>query len=83
MESLSPMICFKFSCQFLQFFDLGSKNRFWLCWRTLQVTGFQLRLKHEKLPLPRCGDVVIMDFPMMWGLDYGDLLSISRVKEKL
>ena len=50
--------------------------------RTLQVTEFQLHLKDEEMPLQRCGDVVIMEFAMGWGLNNEDLLLISRIKEK-
>ena len=54
-----------------------------MLWRTLQVTGFQLHLKYEEIPLPRRGDVVIVEFAMEGGLSKEDLLSMSRVKGKL
>lgn len=37
--------------------------------RTLQATDFWLHLKYEKLPLTRCGDVIVMEFAMELGLD--------------
>ena len=54
-----------------------------MLWRTLQVTGFQLYLKYNELPHPRCGDVVVMEFAMSMGLDKEDLMSMSRVKGRL
>ena len=54
-----------------------------MLWKTLQVTGFQVHLKYDELPLPRRGDVVVMEYAMSMGLDKEDLLSISRVKGKL
>ena len=53
-------------------------------WKTLQVTGFQVHLKYNELPLPRRGDVVVMEYATMsMGLDKEDLLSMTRVKGKL
>ena len=54
-----------------------------MLWKTLQVTGFQVHLKHGKLPLPRRGDVVVKEYAMSMGVDKEDLLSMSRVKGKL
>ena len=54
-----------------------------MLWKTLQVTGFQVQLKYSELPLPRRGDVVVMEYAMSMGLDKEDLLSMSRVKGKL
>jgi hypothetical protein len=54
-----------------------------MLWRTLQVTGFQLHLKYDKLPTPRRGDVVIMELAMETGLEKEELMSMSRVKGKL
>ena len=54
-----------------------------MLWRTLQVTGFQVHLEYSELPLPRRGDVVVMEYAMSMGLDKEDLLSMSRVKGKL
>ena len=51
--------------------------------KTLQVTEFQVHLKYSKLPLPRRGDVVVMEYAMSMRLDKEDLLSMSRVKGKL
>ena len=50
---------------------------------TLQVTGFQVQLKYDELPHPRRGDVVVMEYAMIMGLDKEDLLSMSRAKGKL
>ena len=47
------------------------------------MTGFQLHLKYEGIPLHRRGDGVIMEFAMEGGLDKEDLLAISRVKGKV
>ena len=47
------------------------------------MTGFQLHLKYEEIPLPRRGDVVITKFVMEGGLSKEDLLSMSGVKKKL
>ena len=54
-----------------------------MSWRTLQVTGFQVHLKYNELPLPRRGDVVVMEYAMSMGLDKEDFLSMSRVKGKV
>ena len=54
-----------------------------MLWKTLQVTGFQVHLKYSELPLPRRGDVVVMEYATSMGLDKEDLLSMSRVKGKL
>ena len=51
--------------------------------RTIQVTCFQLHLKYDELPLPRRGDVGVMEFTMENGLDKDDLKSMSRVKGRL
>ena len=42
-----------------------------------------MHLKYNELPLPRRGDVVVMEYAMSMGLDKEDLLSMSRVKGKL
>ena len=47
--------------------------------RTLQVTEFQLHLKYEEIHLPRCGDVVIMEFDMGCGLGNEDLFLSDTV----
>ena len=47
------------------------------------MTGFQVHLKYSKLPLPRRGDMVVMEYAMSMGLGKEDLLSMSRVKGKL
>ena len=49
----------------------------------MQVTGFQVHLKYSELPLPRRGDVVVMEYAMSMDLDREDILSMSRVKGKL
>ena len=54
-----------------------------MLWRTLQVSGFQLNLKYEEIPLSREGDAVILEFAIEQGVDKEDMLSMSRVKGKL
>ena len=51
---------------------------------TLQVTGFQIHLKYDEVPIPSWGDGVVMEFAMEMGLDKEKTcLSISRVRGKL
>ena len=55
-----------------------------MLWRTLQVMGFELHLEYETIPLPRTGDVLMMDkLREMTGNDETQLKALARVRGSL
>ena len=51
-----------------------------MLWRTLQVCGFELHLRHDELPFPRKNDRLVMELVMELIKDTEVLKSIARVR---